>query len=161
MTGIVRAERDGDIDAIRQVHSVAFGRAAEAGLVDALRASGKLLISLVMDCEGMIAGHIGFSPVKVDEETIGVGLAPLGVLPGFQRQGIGSRLVHEGLAECRRGRLGLVVVLGDPAYYGRFGFAPATCMKLTSEYGAGEEFMALALQPASVPLKGGLVRYAP
>jgi len=74
---------------------------------------------------------------------------------------MGSRLVHEGLAECRRGRLGLVVVLGDPAYYGRFGFVPATRMKLTNEYGAREEFMALALEPTSTPLNGGLVRYAP
>ena len=69
MAGIVRPERQDDIDAIRQVHRAAFGRAAEARLVDALRASGKLLISLVMDCEGKIAGHIGFSPIKINEET--------------------------------------------------------------------------------------------
>lgn len=67
MTGIARPERDSDISAIREVHQAAFGRAAEARLVDALRANGKLLISLLMDCEGMIVGHIAFSPVKVEE----------------------------------------------------------------------------------------------
>jgi putative acetyltransferase len=160
MTGIVRRERDADVDAIRDVHRAAFGRAAEAQLVDALRAGGNLLVSLVMDCGGVIVGHVAFSPVRIEEEVLGVGLAPLGVAPGFQRRGIGNRLVHEGLAECRRAGFGIVVVLGDPLYYRRFGFAPARGMNLANEYGAGDEFMSLRLQPSS-SLKGGLIRYSP
>ena len=114
----VRPERPGDAAAIRRVNEAAFGRAAEADLVDALRAHGRVSRSLVAERAGMIVGHILFSPVRIDSgrtSTAAIGLAPMAVLPAHQRAGIGSLLVRTGLAECRRAGHGCVVVLGHPS----------------------------------------------
>ena len=83
------------------------------------------------------------------------------MLPAYQRKGVGSRLVHEGLAVCAQRKCGFVVVLGEPAYYKRFGFVCARDRGLGNEYGAEEEFMVLELQAGAIPAAGGLVRYVP
>ena len=93
--------------------------------MDALRESGKLVVSLVAEADGEVVGHVGFSPVTSAAATRGLGLAPLAVRPGVLRRGIGGKLVVEGLAAIARSGAGFVVVLGDPRYYGRFGFGPA------------------------------------
>src|SRR5215813_5842010 len=101
----IRPETLEDITAIRHVVQSAFGRAAEADLVDALRRNGRATLSLVAQDSGRIIGHIMFSPVVIDTaqgELCGLGLAPLAVWPERQNEGIGSRLVIEGLTECRR-----------------------------------------------------------
>ena len=79
--------------------------------------------------ESGIIGYIAFSPVRVEgthEPTPGVGLAPVAVLPEYQRQGVGSRLIREGLSACKQTGFSFVVVLGEPTYYHRFGFEPAS-----------------------------------
>lgn len=160
----IRPERPADSGAIRRVVEAAFPTAAEAHLVELLRAGGHLLISLVAEMDGAIAGHIAFSPVAIDGvagEEIGVGLAPVAVHPDCQRQGIGSRLIREGLTACEGAGFGLVVVLGEPAYYQRFGFARADLRGLGNEYGADEAFLVLELRGGSIPASGGLVRYGP
>ena len=94
-----------DLTAIRHVHEQAFGRPAEANLVDALRAHGKILLSLVAVQDDRVVGHILFSPVTIESAEgawPAVGLGPMAVLPALQRQGIGSLLVTTGLAECRQ-----------------------------------------------------------
>jgi putative acetyltransferase len=157
-------EQPDDIAGIRRVQEAAFPTAAEARLVDALRASGRLRLSLVAEMDGGIVGHIAFSPVRLDGLPAcpdGLGLAPLAVLPDFQGQGAGSRLVREGLAACARASCPYVVVLGAPAYYGRFGFAPASRWGLRDEFGGGDAFMAVELQAGGIPPGAGLVRYAP
>ena len=160
----IRPERPPDVLAIRRVVEAAFPASAEARLVDLLRESGHLGISLVAEVDGQIVGYVAFSPVAIQGaavEGIGVGLAPVAIIPSYQRQGIGGRLIREGLASCDRAGYGFVVVLGWPEYYPRFGFIQAGQRGLENEYGADEEFMVLELRSGSIPENGGLVRYGP
>src|SRR5262245_26783884 len=128
MAPTLRPERPSDAADVRAVHVAAFPTPAEANLVDALRSAGHASVSLVAEADGKIVGHILFSPMSIAEHpaiTDGLGLAPLAVLPALQRRGIGAALVREGLDSCRKLGAGFVAVLGDPAYYTRFGFALA------------------------------------
>jgi putative acetyltransferase len=125
---LIREERPGDAPRIHEVVAAAFAGAEhasgrEAELVDALRAAGALVLSLVAELDGAIGGHIAFSAVAIGDAGGWLGLGPLAVAPEQQRRGIGAALVHAGLERLRaRGARGCVLV-GEPAYYGRFGFA--------------------------------------
>ena len=159
----IRAETSADLEGIQKVHRSAFNSPAEAHLVDMLRAGGKASISLLAEMSAEIAGHILFSPVSIDPPAPGwgaLGLAPLGVIPERQRQGIGSALVNQGLERCRLLDIHLVVVLGDPAYYARFGFQLAIDHGLRNEYQADDHFMVLELIPGELAKFTGLVKYA-
>jgi putative acetyltransferase len=156
----IRAEAAGDRDAIHAVHAASFPSDAEARLVDALRDAGRLSLSLVASDQGDIVGHVAFSPVSLRGASAGVGLAPVAVLPAFRRRGIADGLIREGLAACRALGSRFVVVLGEPGYYRRFGFMPASGWGLEDEYGGGDAFQALELEPGALPPAGGLVRYA-
>jgi putative acetyltransferase len=160
MNVLVRPEFPEDAAAVRAVHCSAFPTAGEADLVDALRSAGKARVSLVALVDGVVVGHILFSPITIEGVELGLGLAPVAVLPAHQRRGIGSRLIEEGLAVCRREGVPLVVVLGHPEYYPRFGFRRASEHGLGNEYGADEAFRVVELRPGSIPAAGGLVRYA-
>src|SRR5512147_799435 len=125
---LIRAEQPGDFEPVHALLTASFGREAEARLVDRLRASGKIATALVAEEKERILGHVVLSKIVVDTEAGEVGalaLAPLAVEPAFQRLGIGSALVSAGLEHCRLERQARVLVLGDPAYYARFGFVPA------------------------------------
>ena len=129
MTATIRPERAGDEAAIHGVVAAAFdghphSDGSEPGIVDALRADGDLAISLVAEEGGAIVGHVAFSPVSVSDGSQGwFGLGPAAVDPARQGEGIGTALIERGLDLLRdRGAAGCVV-LGDPAYYARFGFA--------------------------------------
>ena len=124
----IRLEGPADVEFIRGVVREAFESAphssgTEAAIVDALRQAGALTLSLVAEGEGEVIGHIAFSPVTINGECRGwYGLGPVAVRPHRQRQGIGQALVRAGLDGLKeRGAAGCVVV-GDPNYYGRFGF---------------------------------------
>lgn len=162
---IIRDEKDEDIPAIRVVNEQAFGRPAEANLVDALRRNGKATLSLVAEEEGQIVGHILFSPVTIESgrtEFYGVGLAPLAVLPEFQNRGIGSALVKHGLDRCREAGHSFAIVLGHPRYYPRFGFVPASRFGIKSEYDTPDEhFMAMELREGALHNQAGMARYQP
>ncbi|MCL4800260.1 MAG: N-acetyltransferase [Burkholderiales bacterium] len=153
----VRRARPADAEAIRAIHLAAFPTDAEAWLVERLRAKGRLCLSLVAQVGRGIAGHVAFSRVRGG--AAGLGLAPLAVAPAWQRRGIGGRLVRDGLALCARMGYRYAVVLGDPAYYRRFGFVPGTRYGLANEYGAGDPFMVIALAPDGLPRPGTLVRF--
>jgi putative acetyltransferase len=158
---LIRREMAADEEAIRRVEERAFGRREEAALVDALRAHGRITLSLVAEMDGRVIGHVAFSPVTVESRT-GVGLAPLAVLPECHRRGVGAELVRRGLAECRAAGHEFAVVLGASAYYCRFGFEPAARHGVRCEFDAPEDaFMLLALRPGALAGLAGVARYAP
>jgi putative acetyltransferase len=157
---MIRPELPSDVAAIRAVNLAAFPTQAEADLVDLLRANGHLAVSLVAEEEGEIRGQIAFSPVTIAGTAgTGSGLAPVAVLPAHQNQGLGSELIRRGIETCRLAGFTWLVVLGEPRYYGRYGFRPAAEFQLQNEYGVGDEFMALELQPDALRAQSGLVRY--
>ena len=124
----IRPERPADAQIIRQVTETAFAVAehsagTEGAIIDALRAANALTVSLIATINDDVIGHVAFSPVTIDgAEANWFGLGPVSVRPDFQGQGIGSALVHEGLDRLRVAGAKGCVVLGDPNYYGRFGF---------------------------------------
>lgn len=128
MSITLRSERPSDTAAIDTLIAKAFLDAPHAShtehfIVGALREAGQLSLSLVATDHGDIVGHVAVSPVAVSEGTEGwYGLGPVSVAPERQGQGIGARLVQQALAELRRLGAEGCVVLGEPAYYGRFGF---------------------------------------
>jgi putative acetyltransferase len=157
----IRPETPADRAAIRAVHRTSFPTGAEARLVDALRESGRLRLSLVAVDQDRVVGHVAFSPVTLAGAGDGAGLAPVAVLPEHRRRGIADQLIREGLDELGLAGCGFVVVLGDPGYYRRFGFEPAARWGLCDEYGAGDAFQTIELRPHAIPNGGGLVQYAP
>jgi putative acetyltransferase len=146
-----------ELSAIRSVNKAAFGRPDEADLVDALRADNVVLASLVAERDHRIVGHILFSRIWI-ETVPAVALAPVAVLPGYQRQGIAGTLIHRGIASMRKRGERIILVLGHPDYYERFGFAAHTARHLETPF-PPEYFMAMELSPG--PLVGirGKVRY--
>jgi putative acetyltransferase len=159
----IRQETANDSAAVRNVNELAFGGTAEAQLVDLLRAAKKAVVSLVALNQGRVVGHILFSPVTISQTPENfrcVGLAPMSVLPEFQNQGIGSRLVRDGLEACKQKGYDSVVVLGHTRYYPRFGFSRAKDHGLDNEYNAPDSFMVLELKEGVLQMIGGLVKYA-
>jgi predicted N-acetyltransferase YhbS len=149
---IIRSETINDHDAIREIHRLAFGRPAEAKLVDDLRQSRDAAISLVAERDSQIIGHVLFSKLKAPMKA--VGLAPVAVHPSFQKQGVGSALVREGLAQAKEDGWMCGFVLGDPAYYGRFGFRVENARGYSSPYSGGH---LMAVLFGDVPKTGEIV----
>ena len=124
----IRPERPEDFEAIGNLTTAAFrdmlySSQTEAAIVDALRRAGALPLSLVAIQENEFIGHVAFSPVMINGESKGwYGLGPVSVLPDQQRKGIGQALINEGLKRLQHSGAHGCVVLGDPGYYGRFGF---------------------------------------
>jgi putative acetyltransferase len=156
----IRNEEPKDIDQVRAIVCAAFPTEAERKLVDALRANGTAIISLVAVNDAEVLGHIMFSPVTTAPPTNakGIGLAPVAVRPDMQSQGIGSQLIREGLRLCRDLDFDYCVVLGNPKYYGRFGFKRAIEAGIRNEYGEDEAFMWVNFTDCTVT---GLAQYAP
>ena len=187
----IRAERPEDAAAVDDILVQAFGRTYEADLVIRLRESGRACIALVAEKGGLPVGHILFSPLALngyspphapealpDRSPVRpptpwpgcapgslclLALAPVAVLPAFQRQGIGGRLIKQGLLAA--GPLTWasgVVVVGHAAYYPRFGFLPASSFGLICPFKVPDEsFLALELEPGALAGKHGQVAYAP
>ena len=162
---IIRAEKGEDHSAVRHINKLAFGRPNEAALVDALRQVAHPHISLVAVLDSQVVGHIFFSAVSIESEDstfTALGLAPMAILPKYQKRGIGSDLVLEGLKECRCMGHDIVVVIGHPEYYPRFGFTPAKSKGLRCEYDVPDEvFMVAELKPGALNGRRGLVKYHP
>jgi putative acetyltransferase len=152
----MRPETPADCAGIRRVHLQSFPTAAEADLVDALRADDDAVLSLVADEGGEIAGHVLFSRMVAPFRALGLG--PVAVLQPHRRRGIAARLIEDGLARAAAD-WDAVFVLGDPAYYGRLGFDVGLAVGFTNPY-AGPHFMVKPLA-GKLPSNQGPVGYAP
>lgn len=136
MTNLIRTEALEDCKQVRRVNVLAFGgREDEANLVDRVRMSEGFIpyLSLVAEAEGRIVGHLLLSKAAVINEDASyevIVLAPIAVLPEYQRQGIGKQLIAEGLLRCKELGYGLVLLIGHPTYYPKFGFKPARSIGL-------------------------------
>jgi putative acetyltransferase len=161
----IRPETPNDYAQIYEVNRLAFGRENEARLVEALRRRPEFIpaLSLVAEEDGRIAGHVLFSPITLESEggeKQAIALAPVAVLPEMQRRGIGSALIKYGLEACRRQGHRLVILVGHPEYYPRFGFKPARPMGIEAPFPVrNEAWMALELEPGATRDLHGLVRY--
>ncbi len=153
----IRREHSGEQDAIRALTLAAYSQPAEATLVDALRARGDSTLSLVAEDQGAIVGHALFSKLAAPAQALGLG--PISVLPAHQRRGIGGALIREGLEQTKQQGWQAVFVLGDPAYYTRFGFSVEAAAKFETPY-PKEYMMALALTSGALDAMSGAIAYA-
>ena len=156
----IRAATPRDREAIRLVEEHAFGQQAEAGLVDAIVAEGDAVVELVAEEEGQVVGHILFSRLYVrgnGKDFAAVALAPLAVEPDFHGTGIGGALVREAHIRLKEAGERLSIVLGDPAYYGRFGYSHDRAAGFESDY----QCEALQAQAWGEAPEAGRLIYAP
>jgi putative acetyltransferase len=159
----IRSERPEDASRVRLVNELAFGQSAEADLVERLRQACTDSLSLVAE-DDAVSGHILFTSVVVEsagQRVLGMGLAPMAVLPDRQRQGIGSQLVRRGLDILRDRGCPFVVVVGHPEYYRRFGFEPASMHGLASQWAGVPDaaFMVLVLDVHAMAGVSGVAKY--
>ena len=132
---IIRSETSQDVLRTRKLVRSTFAdvphsNGSEGAIIDALRTGGALAVSLVAEQDGAVVGHVAFSAVRIDGQSVDwYGLGPLAVRPDYQRQGVGSALVEAGIREIKALGAAGCVVLGDPAYYRRFGFRVASTLR--------------------------------
>ncbi|MBI4716868.1 MAG: N-acetyltransferase [Planctomycetes bacterium] len=163
----IRPEQPEDAPVIDALLRAAFGGDQEARLVQRLRAEPGFdaRLSLVFVDVDRVVGHILFSPIFIESATArtdALALAPLAVRPDVQRQGIGTALAREGLEVCRALGHGIVVVVGEPAYYSRFGFLPAGNAGVRAPFPVPDEvFQILELRASALAGVSGVVRYPP
>lgn len=161
---IIREEREADYAAVRIVNDRAFGTPEEGQIIEKLRKECQETLSLVAVRDEKIVGHIFFSPVIIDnkdEQVTGMGLAPMAVLPEFQKQGIGSLLVREGIQRIREAGCPFIIVVGHVDYYPKFGFEPASKYGLKCQWDGvpDEAFMVLWLDETMVNQVSGVAKY--
>ena len=153
---MIRPSTPDDSEAIRRIHLAAFPTAAEADLAERLEQDGDAVISLLVEQGGEAFGHVLLSRMAVEGDGRSwraLGLGPLAVLPDRQRGGLGGALIEAGLDLSRHRGEEIVFLLGDPAYYRRFGFTAEAAAPVASPY-AGPFFMARKLSGAPLPLSG-------
>ncbi len=155
----IRLEESADRSALYAIYSAAFGQLAEADLVQAMHDDGDLILSLIAFADGPI-GHIAFSRLTLHETPSikAAVLAPLAVAPSFQKRGIGAALVEDSLKRLAGRHYDLVLVLGEPHYYSRFGFMPRLAERLKTPYD-GPYLQGLALSDKGKDARGS-VSYA-
>jgi len=164
---VVRSEKPEDYDLIYSINKIAFDGEVEAKLVNNLRKTTEFIpeLSLVAEKERKIVGHILFSVIniKTDSNRLPVlALAPMAVLPDYQKQGIGSLLIKEGLKKCKELGYKVVVLVGHPDYYPRFGFIKASDKGLKLPFDApNETFMVYEIVPNSLTGIMGTIEFPP
>lgn len=167
----LRAEEPNDIDGVRRVVEAAFGQPNEAQIVDRLRAAGDLVMSHLADRKREVIAHVAFSPAQVIDDAGVVrevpggllALAPMAVLPKYQKQKVGSGLLQSALMRLELQGAGAIVVLGHPEYYPRFSFTPASAFGLRCPFDAPDEAFLLRVLRDDIPCDTfqGTVRWAP
>ena len=163
----IQPEKEEYDTAIHEINVLAFGREDEARLVENLRKSPDFIpeLSLVAVKDKMVVGHILFSRIAIQTKTgsfPAMSLAPMAVHPEFQKQGIGSKLVRQGLERCRNLGYKVVIVVGHPNYYPRFGFTSARAKGLETPFLVPDEaFMVIEVAPGALNGISGMVIYPP
>jgi putative acetyltransferase len=156
----IREERPDDVTAVRDLNRRAFGQDQEGNIVDALRANGAALVSLVATLNDQVVGHIMYSPVFVGGNIQGAALGPMAVLPEHQRQGIGSKLVEAGNQKLKDAGCPFIIVVGHADYYPRFGFRPAREHGIKCEWDIPDDvFMLLVLDEVKMKDVSGVTKY--
>jgi len=160
-----RQEAKGDQAGVRRVNEQAFETGSEADLVDTLREHGAFVLSMVAEQKGDIVGHVLVTTVKISNEADAfdaIGIGPMAVLPEHQRKGIGTSLLKTALIKCRELGHEIVIVLGHPEFYPRFGFVPSAPLGIRCEFDAPEEaFMILELREHALRGRTGIASYRP
>lgn len=162
----IRQEKATDIQAIKEVNDLAFGQENESKLIQEIRESKyfvpELSLVAVIDSEEVI-GHILFSQITIETENGSIpslALAPMAVKPEFQKHGIGSLLVNEGLMRCKAKGNGSVIVLGHPEFYPKFGFVRASGKGIKPPFEVPDEvFMLIELEKDALDHAEGTVKY--
>jgi putative acetyltransferase len=162
----LREETAGDRPGVRVVNEAAFGTSAEADLVDALRRRERVVVSAVAIRDDTVVGHALLSTARIvgpDRTTACLALGPMAVAPEAQRQGIGTRIVAYALGLARARGHRVVIVLGHPDYYPRFGFEVASTHGVRTKYAAADSdaFMIIGLDPSALDGIAGSAAYAP
>lgn len=161
----IQQETKVDHKLVFEVHKQAFKREEEAILVNRLRTSSAYIpsLSLVAIIDHHIVGHILFTEIRINKKNVqALALAPLSVLPAFQRKGIGGLLIKEGLGKAAELGYGSVIVLGHETYYPKFGFTNASKWNIKAPFEVPDNnFMALELFPGALDGVEGVVEYAP
>ncbi|MEU8400571.1 N-acetyltransferase [Nonomuraea sp. NPDC048892] len=159
---VTRPEERRDLPAIREVLLAAFPTALEADLVDALRKDPSWLpgLSIVAEHDGRVAGHVLLTRCHVAGAPA-LALAPCAVSPAFQRQGAGSAAITASLAAARDAGESLVLVLGHPAYYPRFGFVRASAYGIRAPFDVPDEAMMALVLDDRRPVPTGTIAYPP
>jgi len=162
----IRNTTDTDLDDVLHIHREAFGQDEEADLVNALfnDDSARPFHSLLAIDDDKAVGHILFTRVQIggNEDTLSAMiLAPMAVLPGAQGKGVGGKLIRAGLQQLQESAVDLVLVLGHPAYYPRFGFKPAGALGFEAPYPIPAEhsaaWMVMELRPGVIGSFSGSV----
>ena len=166
MNIIIRQEQHFDFSGISQLNQEAFGRTDESDLIRRLRREEAYVpaLSLVAEQESLLVGHIMFSKILIGGVDVGaVALAPMAVLPQFQKNGIGSQLVNRGITLAKKQGYQAIVVLGHPGYYPKFGFIRASSKGIVCPYidVPDEAFMVLELKDGALNGIRGVVTYSP
>ncbi len=158
----IREERADDIAAVRDLNRRAFGQDQESNIVDALRANGAALLSLVATLNDRVVGHIMYSPLSIDGKFEGAALGPMAVFPECQRRGIGSKLIKAGNRKLKDDGCPFIIVVGHADYYPRFGFKPASEHGIKCEWDVPDNvFMLPVLDQAKMAGVAGLAKYRP
>lgn len=161
---LIRTEAPADILAIDRLLKSTFETEAEANLVMKLRENGRRTLSLVAcNDEGEVVGYVLFSPVTIEGQDLNwQGLAPLAVEESHRNQGLAAELVKEGLSSLLEFGYPACVVLGDPAYYGRFGFVDSAKHQMHCSWDVPQgAFQVLPLVEGEFQQRTGLIEYSP
>lgn len=164
MNIVIRKEEEKDYKQVYEVNKLAFQQENESILIEKIRKGENFIpdLSLVAVINNRIVGHILFSKIKIVGDSIfeSIALAPMAVIPAFQKQGVGSELIKKGMAKAKELGFDSIIVLGHKDYYPKFGFERASKWNIKCPFEVPEEaFMAIELTKKALKGKAGTVKY--
>ena len=160
----IREENNNDKDDIRYINDSAFGQPQEGSVIDKLRESDSEVFSMVAEFDNKIVGHIFYSTAVIEgnnERVVGMGLAPMAVIPEYQKQGVGKQLIIESLKILNKKSVPFIIVLGHESYYPKFGFEKASKYGIKCQWDGvpDEAFMIMILNKEKMSNIHGVAHY--